>query len=110
MKKEYRIKNPLEFQKLIQQGEKSMNASFVIYTMPRALDHARIGISVSKKAGDAVYRNYYKRQVRMMCQELIDFSTYPNDVIIIIRFNYIDKTYDINKKNLEKLLVKATIE
>jgi len=54
-------------------------------------------------------RNLYKRQVRMMCQDLVDFKNAPLDAVIIVRFGYRDQSYEFNKNNLEKLLIKATI-
>ena len=73
-------------------------------------EEARIGITLSKKIGHAVDRNLYKRQIRMMCQELVDFKQYPYDIILIVRFGYRDNNYQTNKNNLEKLLIKATIK
>ena len=46
----------------------------------------------------------------MMLQDTIDFKTYPSDAVIIIRFNYNGFDNSTNKKNLEKIMVKATIE
>ena len=46
----------------------------------------------------------------MMCEELVDFETFPYDVILIIRFAYKKMAYAENKKNLEKLLSKATMD
>ena len=110
MKKKYRVKNPIEFQHIIHKGSKFANMSFVLYVEEKGTISSRIGISLSKKIGNAVERNKIKRQVRMMCQELIDFDTYPKDLIIIVRFGYKNLNYINNKKNLEKLLNKATIK
>ena len=80
MKKENRIKKAQEFQKIIHTGSKQVNKSFVFYYVPKAADHGRIGISVSKKLGHAVDRNLYKRQVRMMCQEILSFENLNYDI------------------------------
>lgn len=109
MKKLNRVKKSPEFQALIHTSKKIANESFVFYYAPKSEVQARVGISLSRKMGHAVDRNKYKRQVRMMCEELIDFKEYPLDIILIIRFGYRDKDYAHNKKNLEKLLIKATI-
>ena len=45
----------------------------------------------------------------MMCQDLINFSEYPCDLIIIIRFGYRNLAYADNKNLLEKLLNKDKI-
>jgi len=44
-----------------------------------------------------------------MCQDLIDFKTWPNDSILIIRFGYKEHSFEENKNNLEKLLIKSTM-
>ena len=66
-----------------------------------------VSASLPKKIGHAVDRNLYKRQVRMMCQDLVDFSSCPMDGVIILRFGYKDLDYAANKNSLEKLLYKA---
>lgn len=110
MKKINRVRKAPEFQKLIKTGKKLANSSFVFYFVPRAEQAARIGITLSGKIGNAVERNKIKRQTRMMCEELVDFETFPYDVILIIRFAYKKMAYAENKKNLEKLLSKATMD
>lgn len=109
MKKKNRVRKAQEFQTIIKNGKKHVNRSFVFYAMPKADDEARIGISLSKKIGNAVARNLYKRQVRMMCQELIDFQTLSIDGILIVRFGYKELSYQQNKNNLEKLINESTI-
>ena len=110
MKVKNRIKKAEEFQSMIKKGSKVVNQSFVVYHQPKEGDEARIGISVSKKLGNAVHRNLYKRQVRMMCHELVDFKNTNYDMVLIIRFNYSSLSYEENKNNLEKLLIKAKIK
>lgn len=104
MKKINRVRKSQEFQQIISNGKKTVNRSFVYYYQPKKNDQARIGISLSKKMGHAVDRNLYKRQVRMMCQEIIDFNNYPFDGILILRLNYRELTYADNKKHLENAL------
>lgn len=106
MKKELRIKKSYEFEQVIHTGTKQTNRSFVVYSVPKSLDYARVGIALSKKIGNAVLRNKYKRQLRMMCHELIDFENYPDDIVIVARMGYPNNSYAENKKNLEKLLIK----
>lgn len=109
MKKENRIKKNEEFTRLISKKHSLSNAVFIMYYDDRVLDHARVGISVSKKIGNAVIRNKIKRQIRMMFIESFDNQAYKYDVIIIVRKKYLENSYIDNKSYLEKLLKKAII-
>lgn len=109
MKKKNRVLSSLEFTEFIKNYGSVKNSSFAVYYHPRKQEEARIGITLAKKIGKAVTRNKIKRQVRMMCQEIINFDEYPCDLIIIIRFGYRDLGYADNKKLLEKLLNKDKI-
>ena len=74
MKKKYRVCKNHEFSAIMKEKQFYACPAFVIYVKPRALDHARVGISVGKKLGNAVQRNRVKRQVRMMVDEIYDFN------------------------------------
>lgn len=110
MKKKNRVRKNEEFQFILHRGKKIATPFFVFYYMPKKEKEARIGISLSRKIGNAVHRNLYKRQVRMMCQDLIDFETYPHDGILIVRFGYLNQNFESNKNALEKLINKTIID
>ena len=80
-----------------------------MYYTNKKVDNSRVGISVSKKMGNAVIRNKIKRQVREMARDLIDFNNCDKDLIIIVKKGYIDKSFKENKKDLEILLKKGII-
>ena len=107
MKKQFRIRKNEEFSRIIAKKRSYANESFIIYIDSRAEEHAKVGLSVSKKLGDAVTRNRIKRQIRMMFIEHFDFESYPNDVIVIARNRYLENDFEGNLANLEKLLKKA---
>ncbi|GAA5412145.1 ribonuclease P protein component [Streptococcus uberis] len=65
MEKAYRIKRNSDFQAIYENGKSVANRQFVVYTYKnRDLKHFRLGISVSKKLGNAVTRNRIKRAIR----------------------------------------------
>ena len=109
MKKENRIKKNEEFSKIIAKKHTVGNAVFLIYLNNRSSGHARVGISVSKKLGNAVQRNKIKRQFRMMFIESFDYEAYPYDLIVIVKKKYLENSYQDNKCCLEKLIKKAII-
>ena len=111
MKKAYRIKKNEEFASIIGKKHSLSSANFIVYYYDKASNsNARVGISVSKKLGDAVHRNKYKRQIRQMCMTLIDYENCPIDIIVIARKPYLENEYADNLADLEKLLKKAIIK
>ena len=98
MKKEYRIKKNEEFSRIISLNKYFSNSLFKMYYARIAEDHSRVGISVSKKIGNAVVRNKVKRQIRMMLIECYDFDSSKFDLIFIVRDNYLNKGYIDCKK------------
>lgn len=106
MKKKYRVCKNHEFSAIMKKKQFYACPAFVIYVKPRALDHARVGISVGKKLGNAVQRNRVKRQVRMMVDEIYDFNE-EFDTVLIVRPKYDCENYLNNKKSLERLKKKV---
>lgn len=106
MKKINRIRKNEEFQNIISKKQSAANQSFVIYYKKSLIENnTKVGISVSKKLGNAVIRNKIKRQVRMMVQEVFDLNS-NFDYIIIVRQNYLLFTYSKNKSELIYILKK----
>ena len=101
MKKEYRVRKNEEFQSIIRKKRSVANSQFVIYYSKND-DHLRVGISVSKKLGNAVVRNKVKRQVRMMVSQTFEKSQ-NKDYIIIVRNKFLLSSYEDNKRSLEYL-------
>jgi ribonuclease P protein component len=86
MKKEMRVKKNKDFQEAFKKGRSFANRQFVVYAVKKEeQDHFRIGLSVSKKLGNAVTRNQIKRYVRQSILELKDQLQTGNDYIIIAR-------------------------
>lgn len=106
MKKAFRVCKNYEFSSIIQNRQFVKSSSFVLYFKKREEEHARVGISVGKKIGNAVCRNKVKRQVRSMVDELFNFEE-PYDLIIIIRPGYMSHSYLENtlemKENLNRV-------
>ena len=75
MEKAYRIKRNSEFQKIYKKGKSVANRQFVVYTLNNEYEHFRLGISVSKKIGNAVTRNRIKRAIRE------NFKVHKQDMI-----------------------------
>ncbi|WP_239253811.1 ribonuclease P protein component [Listeria ilorinensis] len=110
MKKEYRIKKNDDFQRVFRKGKSVANRQFVIYTFKRGdNDHFRIGLSVSKKIGNAVCRNRIKRCIRQAFHELEEELTQGNDYIIIARKPAANMDFHEIKKSLVHVLKIARV-
>ena len=83
--KEYRLLKPRDFQYL-RRGASRIDTPFLRFYFKKSqnmeLGHARLGLSISKKAGNAVHRNFIKRR----CREVFRSSflrTSPLEVLVI---------------------------
>ena len=62
-------------------------------------------VSVPKKHFKrAVKRNRVKRQIRAMCNSLINYSDYTFDIVIVVREEFLKRSFNDNKVALNKLL------
>ncbi|MFV0255705.1 MAG: ribonuclease P protein component [Erysipelotrichaceae bacterium] len=109
MKKKFRILKSDEFTQIIQHRHYYHGGSLVLYVKKRTNStSSRVGISVTKKLGNAVKRNKAKRQIRDICNKLYNFNE-KFDTIIIVRASYDIKKYEDNLKLLISLYNKVKI-
>ena len=101
MKKEFRVLKNYEFSSIIQNRQFVKSSSFVCYFQKRKLDHARVGISVGKKLGNAVCRTKVKRQLRSIVDDIFTFGE-EYDLIIIVRPAYANKSFEENKNEMKE--------
>ena len=106
MKVKYRVKTHEDFQEVIKEKKTVSNRIYVLYYKKNELNHSRVGISSSKKLGNAVTRNKIRRQIRMMAQQVINFDN-SIDYCIIVKKSYLEQTFEDNKKELSILLEKV---
>ncbi len=111
MKKYEIVKSSREFDQILKNGKVVKNKEFVIYFMDNSKEIPRFGISVGKKIGNAVIRNYYKRIIRNICDNNKKNYSKGKDYIIIMRKRCIELSYTmindsmlslINQMNSEK--------
>ena len=109
MKKDYRIKDNKEFQTVFQKGISTANRQFVIYVLEKDQPHFRIGLSVSKKIGNAVTRNRIKRLIRQFFLEHKDNVAGNKDYIIIARKPTAEMDYHEVTSSLRHVLKVAKV-
>lgn len=108
MKKTYRVKSDKDFQAIFSKGTSVANRKFVVYQLEKNQSHYRVGLSVSKKLGNAVVRNSIKRKIRHVIMELSpNLRSY--DFVIISRKGVEELDYHEVKKNLLHVLKLANL-
>ncbi|WP_096186089.1 ribonuclease P protein component [Evansella halocellulosilytica] len=110
MKKENRLKKNEEFQIVFQRGTSVANRQFVVYQVEKkAQKDVRIGLSVSKKIGNAVTRNRIKRLIREVLRDLIPELKQNYDLIIIARKPVAEMNQHEVKKSINHVLNRAKL-
>ncbi len=96
MKAIYRLKKSGDFKKVLDRRQCAFkNESFSLHWTANDLGHARIGLSVSSKIGNAVTRVRVKRQLRAQI-DLLNVLDKPVDAVIIVKSGYISHTFEEN--------------
>ncbi|MGM0877095.1 MAG: ribonuclease P protein component [Bacillota bacterium] len=110
MRRKYRVKKNEDFQTVFKQGKSIANRQFVIYMLEKPEEREfRIGLSVSKKIGNAVTRNRVKRLIRQVFLEEKHRIASGKEFIIIARKPAADMNYHEVKSSLNHLFRKAKI-
>ena len=104
MKKKYIVKENKDFEKIINEGKLRKNRSFLVYSLDNNLTYNKYGISVSKKLGNAVFRNKYKRKIRSIIDNLKKDYNIGKNYIIITRKGALDKNYQELNNDLSNLI------
>ena len=85
MKKNFRVKREKDFKAIFKEGTSFANRKFVVYQLENQKNHFRVGLSVSKKLGNAVTRNQIKRRIRHIIQNVKGSLEENVDFVVIAR-------------------------
>ena len=101
MRKSFLVKKESELQRVFETHNSVANHKFVIYQMAKpGQPHFRVGISVGKKIGNAVHRNWLKRRIRQTLLEVKPQLKSDVDFLVIARPAADGMTMADTKKNL----------
>ena len=104
MKKNFRVKREKDFKAIFKEGTSFANRKFVIYRLENKQKHFRVGLSVSKRLGNAVTRNQIKRRIRHILQNAKAEISEDVDFVVIARNGVEALGYAEMEKNLLHVL------
>ncbi len=104
MKKNFRVKREKDFKAIFKEGTSFANRKFVVYQLENQKNHFRVGLSVSKKLGNAVTRNQIKRRIRHIIQNAKGSLVEDVDFVVIARKGVETLGYAEMEKNLLHVL------
>ncbi|MFC4619710.1 ribonuclease P protein component [Camelliibacillus cellulosilyticus] len=110
MKKIYSLKKNKDFQTVFKKGHSAANRQFVVYVLKQeGQPYVRVGLSVSKKIGNAVTRNRIKRYIREGVRSVENRFIPGIDCVIIARKPTVDMSYFDTLNSLKHALKRAGI-
>ncbi|MEC0093775.1 ribonuclease P protein component [Paenibacillus macquariensis] len=110
MQKSLRLRNRADFSRVYRHGRSFANHQFVVYWFrKKEVEQFRVGISVSKKVGNAVVRNRMRRLVKEIVRhhdaELIEHV----DLVFIVRKGALTMPYKDMERSVLHVLRKASL-
>ncbi|MFD2616581.1 ribonuclease P protein component [Terrilactibacillus laevilacticus] len=110
MNKLRRLQKNVDFQYVFKNGQSFANRQFVVYLFSQPeREFSRLGLSVSKKMGNAVMRNRIKRVIKEVFRHLEDKLDPGYDYIVISRKPVANMNYREMEKSLKHVLRKAKV-
>ena len=90
------LKTSKDFLEVISKGQKYKKSGLVFYFLKNSSEEFKLGISIKKKTGNAVYRNKLKRQIK----SLINFNLRQLNGFDIVIINYEERSKPIKYQEL----------
>lgn len=109
LKKEFRLKKKYQFNYVYRVG-KSCHGGFLLLVFSKSKNaNVKIGISVSKKVGNAVKRNRARRLLREAISQFIPSLKVNYNIIIVAKQSINNKKLPEVAKDLQNTLKKAEL-
>lgn len=105
------LKKDSDFRKVYKHGKSFANRYLVMYILENKSDNSRIGISISKKVGNAIIRNKIRRRIKECCR-LNSYEYIKNgfDIVFIARVASKECNYGDIEKSIKYLMKKSGIQ
>lgn len=107
MNKQYILKKNHDIDSLVKEKQSVGNTYFAIYY--RKSESLQIVVSVSKKLGKAVVRNYQKRVIKEILRKNMELI--PSvDMLVVVKFNSLNLTYQEKENEIIKLIKRFKVK
>ena len=83
--KSARLLKSKEFDRVMKRRQSASDGLIVVYAAPNGLEHSRLGLIVSRKVGNAVIRNRWKRSLREAFRLELPHLPHGLDIVILPR-------------------------
>ena len=101
-----RLRRPAEFQRVLREGRVHPGREVLVRLVPNACGRARLGVAASRRYGNAVVRNRFKRLVREAFRSLAA-ELGPLDVFVAPRRGLVTPTLEGIRADLRAAPAKA---
>jgi ribonuclease P protein component len=105
-----RLRSSREFQNAWQQGRRYHTTHFILILCPNRLNRSRLGLTVSRKVGNAVCRNRLKRRLREYFRHHLKHLDRFLDISIIAKRQAGSLTHDQLHQELHKVIARLETE
>ena len=108
MQKYLTLKENTDFNRVYYRGKSSAKPALVVYTLKNRVGICRVGITTSKKTGNAVERNRSRRIIRAACQSVFnEYELTGNYDIVFVSRN---KTKYLKTPQVKKHMIECMKE
>jgi len=102
-----RLRRPQEFRRVWKGGRSWAHPLFILWVFPNTLPYSRIGLTASRKVGNAVARNRARRVLREAARRLYVHMTPGWDIVLVARRAILKEKEPRVEAAMEDLLQKA---
>lgn len=106
-RKAERLRKRPEFLSTQRKGKRRSGAHFIVYGRPTQRDFSRLGVTASRKVGEATVRNWWKRRVREIFRLHKAQIPLGVDFVVIVKASGARAKYQVLETELLRLLEQA---